>query len=504
MKRSIAWLIILLIAQSSLHAQDIVLYHNHPPSSGDIDVALTNLILQAQSSVDMASYILDRDIIIDALKTAKTVNQIDVRLIAESDYYYENLDSVYRPLEDVGIDIVKDTDGFGGNGEAHNKFVVIDGNKVWTGSYNFSRAGTIRNSNDAVLIQSTALAAQFTTEFNEMFIDHHFGVQKIDNHSDPQRVTAGGSVVEYYFSPTDGTASHILDAIDTAQYSIHFLIFSFTRNDIGDILVAKHNAGLEVKGVFDEDNRLEYGGEYIRLMEAGLPVRYDQFQYKLHHKLMIIDYNHPESDPLVITGSYNWSTRAENENDENIVIIHDTALAQSYHALFNDIYVNHAISDNVNPLGRLAINEIMTNASRTSISFDDQTNWGQSDGIGGTPQAPESIDTTPPIIKHTPVLSAIAGQSINIYFDFFDPDDPEQSTAYARNLYYRVSGEPQYTRQPMRTIYDQYMGTIPSEAVTGEGIDYYISCMDKANNLSTSPPLNAVEHPYHITISPPQ
>ncbi len=35
-------------------------------------------------------------------------------------------------------------------------------------------------------------------------------------------------------------------------------------------------------------------------------------------------------DPLVITGSHNWSSSAENDNDENTVIIHSGAVARQY------------------------------------------------------------------------------------------------------------------------------------------------------------------------------
>ena len=52
----------------------------------------------------------------------------------------------------------------------------------------------------------------------------------------------------------------------------------------------------------------------------------------MHHKLMIID------DRIVITGSYNFTSRAENDNDENLIIIDDPVLAQQYIAEFDRVY----------------------------------------------------------------------------------------------------------------------------------------------------------------------
>jgi hypothetical protein len=50
----------------------------------------------------------------------------------------------------------------------------------------------------------------------------------------------------------------------------------------------------------------------------------------LHHKYMVIDGHHPESNPIVITGSANWSNNAVEDNDENIVIIHNADVANQY------------------------------------------------------------------------------------------------------------------------------------------------------------------------------
>ena len=50
----------------------------------------------------------------------------------------------------------------------------------------------------------------------------------------------------------------------------------------------------------------------------------------LHHKYMLIDADSSESEPIVITGSQNWTTSAEDVNDENTLIIHNAQIAQQY------------------------------------------------------------------------------------------------------------------------------------------------------------------------------
>jgi len=54
----------------------------------------------------------------------------------------------------------------------------------------------------------------------------------------------------------------------------------------------------------------------------------------LHHKYLIVDQNNPSSDPLVLTGSHNWSTTANQKNDENTLIIHNRNIANQYYQEF--------------------------------------------------------------------------------------------------------------------------------------------------------------------------
>lgn len=54
----------------------------------------------------------------------------------------------------------------------------------------------------------------------------------------------------------------------------------------------------------------------------------------LHHKFAVVDNNKQELDPLVITGSHNWSNSANEINDENTLIIHNEDIANQYYQNF--------------------------------------------------------------------------------------------------------------------------------------------------------------------------
>ena len=63
----------------------------------------------------------------------------------------------------------------------------------------------------------------------------------------------------------------------------------------------------------------------------------------MHNKYMIIDQSNPASDPLVLTGSHNWSSSADASNDENTLVIHDATIANLYHQNFVELLKNGTI-----------------------------------------------------------------------------------------------------------------------------------------------------------------
>ncbi len=78
----------------------------------------------------------------------------------------------------------------------------------------------------------------------------------------------------------------------------------------------------------------------------GMDVKKDSVSGLLHHKYMIIDADNPRSDPIVITGSHNWTAAADSSNDENTLIIHDANVANEFYQEFRARY---GASSNISP-----------------------------------------------------------------------------------------------------------------------------------------------------------
>ena len=141
----------------------------------------------------------------------------------------------------------------------------------------------------------------------------------------------GIEILGIYFSPRGGCEDMILYWISRANQSVHILIYSFTLDSIGNALVQARNRGVEVQVVFETGQISQYS-EYQALKDAGVTVRTDTNSDLMHNKVMIVD------GMIVLTGSFNWSSHAENDNNENLIVIEGTYVAAIYEGEFTKIW----------------------------------------------------------------------------------------------------------------------------------------------------------------------
>jgi phosphatidylserine/phosphatidylglycerophosphate/cardiolipin synthase-like enzyme len=138
-------------------------------------------------------------------------------------------------------------------------------------------------------------------------------------------VTIDGTRLDVYFSPEDGVQAALVTVLESAQESIFFLAYSFTSNQLGDIVRGKAKAGLTIAGVMDDEQiRSNQGTEFDPFRQADLDVRMDGIEGLMHHKAFIID------QKIVVFGSYNFSQSAEKRNDENLIILYNPVIAHQF------------------------------------------------------------------------------------------------------------------------------------------------------------------------------
>ncbi|MBS7604886.1 MAG: phospholipase D family protein [Candidatus Bathyarchaeia archaeon] len=169
------------------------------------------------------------------------------------------------------------------------------------------------------------------TAYNERINLYNSEIRSLKEQIDILKSQVEIEVLGIYFSPRGGCAKSIIDLIRSANKSIHIMIYSFTLDSIGYELIRAYQRGVDVKIVFEKGQITEYS-EYLRLKETGVPVRNDTNPALMHNKVMIID------SEIVVTGSYNWTKSAEEENDENIIIIRSKKIAGEYERVFEKIW----------------------------------------------------------------------------------------------------------------------------------------------------------------------
>lgn len=292
--------------------------------TGGIDGPLEASIDSARLTVDVAIYSMSLRSIRDALIRAHE-RGVQVRMVMESD----NMDrSAPQALIEAGIPILGDRR----QGLMHDKFVVIDRSEVWLGTMNFTYSGTYEDNNQLIHIRSVEMAENYTTEFEEMFIDDMFGDRVVPETPNPE-ISIAGTDMEIYFSPDDGVAEYISEILNDAEKSIRFMAFSFTTDEFGEAIRYQAENGLTVAGVMEEQQvNSNIGTEYDFFKQAGLDVFLDGNEGQMHHKTMIVD------GQIVITGSYNFSRSAEIRNDENVIIFYNEKIADFFLGEFQRVY----------------------------------------------------------------------------------------------------------------------------------------------------------------------
>ncbi|NWF88968.1 MAG: T9SS type A sorting domain-containing protein [Ignavibacteriaceae bacterium] len=329
-------------------------------ANADLKTVTLNRINNATHSIDAALYSLSGSVgaeIANALINAKN-RGVKVRVIGEND---NKTTTPWTTLQNNGIAYVTDQVGLNdGMGLSHNKFFIIDyrggaPDKVWviTGSWNATDPGTYDDRQNLVEIQDVALAGAFTREFDEMWGSNgdssnpsisRFGSRKLNN--TPHNFVIGGRKVECYFSPSDRTTYHIGKTLSKAQKSVNIATLTLTRRDLADSIISAKNRNTKARVILS--NNVDSGTQFSYLQSNGIDVRLKGFSTGLlHHKYAIIDAEPTGFTPFVITGSHNWSSSAENSNDENTLIIQDAQIANFYLQEFAARYYEASGTDSI-------------------------------------------------------------------------------------------------------------------------------------------------------------
>lgn len=309
---------------------------------------LKSFIDNTKSTLDIAIYGYDNNPQITAALMNAKQRGVRIRFVYDSTFNSQNNhykdNEIIANISDSHISDISTSANLS-NMIMHNKFLISDSKKVYTGSMNISSSGLSDfDVNNIVIIESERISELFTKEFEQM-LNGKFHKMKTSVTADNRFITDDGEI-EVYFSPMDNSVQKMSDLINNAKEYIYIPTFLITHRQISNALVLAKRRGVDVRVIMDANGAATSHTKIKELRDSGILLKTENYAGKLHAKSIIID------DKYIITGSMNFSYSGADKNDENVLIIKDEKLAKAYKQFFLYLWTkipNKYLKQNANP-----------------------------------------------------------------------------------------------------------------------------------------------------------
>lgn len=479
--------------------------NSHTEEDPTIDEKVARMVDNATESVYFAFYGFYRIPIKEAILRA-VKRGLDVQFAGDYDHYlshdtgYVEYEALLRDHPNAKMSV--------GNSQSimHNKWIVVDRKYVMTGTGNITDSEMEKNNNAWVIIRNSELAEDFIREHKQM-MNGRFGHAKV--RTDYENIfDIGGIKIENYFSPQEEAMSEFIKAVQEAEHSIHFMIFAFTHDGLGRLLVDKHKEFVDkfgsgyyvdddgvphgVRGVMDRSqlthaqyvevyraagacadkdlshgttkSRCEYPLDFRRdgNENTSFPGDWQAGGGRLHSKVILVDAG--TDNAKVLMGSFNWSPNANENNDENLIIIHSKEISKLFLNKFNQIYAEAkplpGRKNGDEPLAYqgIIISEVNWAGSRRAICFDEAK---KADGFSSVNKIDYDINCS---------NKYYFDYDGNEFIELYNPNDFSVDISYWTFFFpayddykdpgYYVSGYPNYEAVQKKAVFGFPEGTV--------------------------------------------
>ncbi len=267
----------------------------------DLQITFTQAIDEAKKSIHLAIYSLKDKKIIKALRRAGK-RGVKVQIVCD----HEASSGAAKKL---GSQI--ETTYRKSKGLMHLKLLVVDRMISYCGSANLTTASLKMHANLVSGIRSKSLASHLVKKIKNLSREGLVKPLKRAEFSLP-----GQKIEMWTFPDNPRGEKRIKKLIQGAKKSVRVAMFTWTRFDLADAIIAARKRGLNVEVVLDRNSSTNVSKKIAqRLLNAGINVRVNQGQELLHHKCLIID------DKTLLNGSANWTKAAFTNNDDCFLII---------------------------------------------------------------------------------------------------------------------------------------------------------------------------------------
>ena len=229
----------------------------------------------------------------------------------------------------------------------HHKYVVRDGETVWTGSANWTDDSWTRQENVILIAESTKLAADFTADFEQLWSK---GIVEASGFVEPNPVRIAGINVRAWFTPGFGEAlsRRIATRIRRARRRVRICSPVMTVAPVLSALSERISEGLDIAGCLDrpqiEGVIYQWGIEgnaawKLPLLRQALKADFSAKPSTPWGEQTVHDFMHAKVavvDDVVFAGSFNLSRSGE-QNAENVLEIEDAKLADRLAGFIDEV-----------------------------------------------------------------------------------------------------------------------------------------------------------------------
>lgn len=307
---------------------------------------LVKAIEKTGYTLDVALYNLQIPDTAKALIKARD-RGVKVRVVLDYEHLYPKANSDIQAIVDARLDI-RVMKGRGGSGSMHNKYAILDGTALETGSANWSLFAENASYENMMFVFDRDILSGYQRNFEWMWAqgklpsDRSAGWPKPGPLPAAPRATVelnGERFPPYIFSPRGGTEQAIAKALDAARREISVAMFALTSKPLMEALTRAASRGVKVRIMTSLKASFPFKEE---VRKAGIQHRVKRGRVEngvMHNKYAVVD------GRLLINGSFNWSGTAETLNAENTIFTTDPQYAEPYRAEFDKLYSTAILPD---------------------------------------------------------------------------------------------------------------------------------------------------------------
>jgi phosphatidylserine/phosphatidylglycerophosphate/cardiolipin synthase-like enzyme len=328
----------------------------HPGGQTDLEMAqrVAAFLGEAHRSLDLALYDVrlpgePGDVVAGALRAA-AARGVAVRIAYNADHD----ERMFPPPPGTEPELIEalpfPTCGIPGIPDLmHHKYVVRDGEAVWTGSTNWTRDSWTIQENFIIRVDSSEVAGAFAANFDELW-----STRDVDatGHRDPSTLEVSGHDLRAWFTPGRGEelSHHIAQALGKARERIRIASPVITAGPVlGTLAEVAAEERVDLRGVVDRTQMENVVYQWrtngrsawkipilVSLLDhadfrgkPSIPWTPESIHDFMHAKVTV-------ADDVVFAGSFNLSRSGE-MNAENVLEVNDPELADRMAAFVDEV-----------------------------------------------------------------------------------------------------------------------------------------------------------------------